>query len=330
METFYVHDLSPIIFKVGDFFALRWYGFAYVLGFILGYLLLKSLSKRGLWCLPADKVGDFVTYAAVFGVMLGGRLGYILFYYLRSSSKTGFWDDPLVIFRVWEGGMSSHGGLIGLILFSLFYSWKHKVSWVGLLDGLSIAAPIGIFFGRVANFINGELYGRVAQGVSWAMKFPMEMWDNPSIAYKTLVHLHEKGSSLVPEYPINIDSSSINRLIGANRVSPEVTEALSLYLPARHPSQLYEAFAEGLLLFVVLYGIRLFCRKAPEGVFSGLFCILYGAGRIVVECYREPDAPLVGAMTTGQFLSLFLFAIGAVLLCYAWKKRSQTSIKEKK
>ena len=323
MKEYYVHNLDPVIFKMGDALALRWYGLAYVLGFILGYYLLKSLSRRKLWCLPADKVGDFVTYAAVFGVMLGGRLGYILFYYSRSSSHVSFWNDPLIIFRVWEGGMASHGGLLGLILFSLFYSWKNKISWVGLLDGLAIAAPIGIFFGRVANFINGELYGRVTQGVAWAMKFPMEMFENPSIAYKTLYSLHESGNPLAPEYPSGVRGGDIDMLIHANRTHPEVAHALSQYLPARHPSQLYEAFAEGLFLFIVLYGIRIFCPRAPEGVFSGLFCILYAIGRITVEFYREPDAPLMGAMTTGQFLSLFLFIIGGVLLAYAWRHRPQ-------
>lgn len=330
MESHYVHNLDPVIFRIGEAMALRWYGLAYVLGFVLGYYLLKSLSKKNLWCLPAGKVGDFVTYAAIFGVMLGGRLGYLLFYYGRSSSQTSIWDDPLVIFRVWEGGMASHGGLLGLILFSLFYAWKNKISWVGLLDGLAIAAPIGIFFGRLANFINGELYGRVAHGVSWAMKFPMEMWENPSIAYKTLYDLHEKGSSLAPVYPDRLKSSDIELLITANRSNPEVTQALSQYLPARHPSQLYEAFAEGLFLFAVLYGIRILCPRAPEGLFSGLFCILYAIGRILVECYREPDAPLVGGMTTGQFLSLFLFVIGAALLAYAWVKRSRPGQKNKK
>ncbi len=319
--TAYVHNLDPVILHLGETLALRWYGLAYVLGFLLGYWLLRSLSRRNLWCLPPEKIGDFVMFAAVFGVLLGGRLGYIFFYYIRKVGWDGLAEDPLVVLRVWEGGMASHGGLIGLIVFTLFYARRHQVSWAGLLDGLAMAAPIGIFFGRMANFINGELYGRIAHASSWAMKFPMEMWERPVIARQALVRLHAEGHRLVPDYPDTLRGEDIEKLIQANRHDPEVTRVLSEFLTPRHPSQLYEAFAEGLLIFVVLYAVRVLFPKAGNGFLSGLFCLMYAAGRIIVECYREPDSPLVGALTMGQFLSSFMILAGVVFLIYSFRNR---------
>lgn len=316
----YVHDLDPVIVHVGNSFALRWYGLAYVLGFLLGYLFLKWLSRKKLWALPEEKVGDFVTFAALFGVLLGGRLGYILFYYTRIHGWGALLDDPLVIFKTWEGGMASHGGLIGLILFSLFYARKQKISWLSLMDGLALAAPIGIFFGRIANFINGELYGRVAQGLTWAVQFPIELYENPKLAYETYAKLAEQGSSIAPASPL-LKNADIAQLIATNRTHPEVTSALADTLPSRHPSQIYEALAEGLVLFLILFGLRLFFPRAGYGFIAGMFCLLYAAGRIFVECYREPDSPLMGSLTMGQFLSIFMAVIGILLVSYALKHR---------
>jgi phosphatidylglycerol:prolipoprotein diacylglycerol transferase len=166
--AYYLHNLDPFIFHVTETFGPRWYGMAYVMAFVCGYALLSWLSKRGYADLPTAQVSDFITWAALFGVMVGGRLGYVLFY------KPEMLAHPISILKIWEGGMSSHGGIIGLVLFTLFYARKHKISYTNLGDNLCVVAPIGLFFGRCANFINGELYGR-STDVAWAVQFPKEM-----------------------------------------------------------------------------------------------------------------------------------------------------------
>src|SRR6266516_4488287 len=175
MLAYYLHDLDPIIFRIYDNVGPRWYGLAYVLAFISSYLLFFWLAKRGFADLPAERVGDFITGCALFGVIIGGRLGYVFFY------KPEMLREPLSILRVWEGGMSSHGGMIGLLLFTFYYAHRHTVSWLHLADNLAVTAPVGLFLGRCANFINGELYGRITT-VPWAMQFPKELLDHPTEA----------------------------------------------------------------------------------------------------------------------------------------------------
>jgi phosphatidylglycerol:prolipoprotein diacylglycerol transferase len=199
----YVHDLDPIALQIGKL-PLRWYGLAYLLAFVAGFLLLRSLARRKLWVLAPEKTADFIAAAALFGVFLGGRLGWVLLYFkeglfnplwveklLERSGEifrislfnpewvSGIAADPLLPFRVWQGGMASHGGIAGLMIFTWFYAKKHKVTWTGLGDGLCVVAPLGLMFGRAANFINGELYGRVANGVAWAVKFPLSLVEEP-------------------------------------------------------------------------------------------------------------------------------------------------------
>ena len=168
MFAYYLHDFDPFIFHLWGNIGPRWYGMAYVLAFACGYWLLGILARRGYTQLRPEQVGDFVTWTALFGVMLGGRLGYVLFY------RPEMLLDPLSILRVWEGGMSSHGGMLGVIIFTFYYAWRHKISWTNLGDNLVVVVPVGLFFGRCANFINGELYGRIAT-VPWAVLFPKEL-----------------------------------------------------------------------------------------------------------------------------------------------------------
>ena len=152
----YIHNLDPIIIDIpGTPLALRWYGLAYVAGFVLGYYVLLLLSKRNLFCIEQKKLGDFVTLICICGVLLGGRLGEFFFYWLPEHGFSGFLNDPTWVLRVWEGGMASHGGILAVILTGIWYAWKHKISAVQLIDGVAIVSPIGLFFGRVANFING-------------------------------------------------------------------------------------------------------------------------------------------------------------------------------
>jgi phosphatidylglycerol:prolipoprotein diacylglycerol transferase len=299
MLAYYLHDLDPIIFRVYDNIGPRWYGLAYVLAFICGYALLSLLAKRGYADIPASRVGDFVTGCALFGVIVGGRLGYVFFY------KPEMLREPLSILRVWEGGMSSHGGMIGLLLFTLYYARRHKLSWTNLADNLGVTAPLGLFFGRCANFINGELYGRAAN-VPWAMQFPKELLDHPAEADRAIAACAQIDPSLTtPE-----------AIVGAVHRQSQVKEVLRTILTPRHPSQLYEAFFEGIILFAILWIVRTRTRQ-PNGVLMGLFFICYAVFRIVIETFREPDATLIAGFTRGQFFSFFLIAIGVAFVVAA-------------
>ncbi|MES2660913.1 MAG: prolipoprotein diacylglyceryl transferase [Verrucomicrobiota bacterium] len=333
MFATYVHNLDPIALPIYGGLALRWYGIAYLLGFVAGFLLLRSFARRGLWVLKPEKTGDFIAAAALFGVFLGGRIGYILFYHLPKVGWGSVADDPLLVFRVWEGGMASHGGILGLVIFTWFYARKEKVTWTGLGDGLCVVAPLGLFFGRMANFINGELYGRVAHGVSWAMKFPLTLVDGNAPEYDRFNDAISAAVQVEPklttayqalEAATNQDfpyakSAGFEALLDANRHSDKVSDAIAPYLDPRHPSQLYEGLLEGLLLFIILYVVRVKFPKAPDGLLTGLFFALYAAFRIFGEHFREPDAAMVGAFTKGQFFSFFMFAFAAAFFVHAWR-----------
>ena len=304
MLSYYLHNLDPFIFHFSETVGPRWYGMAYVMAFISGYALLVVLSKRGYFDLSQSAVGDFVTWVALFGVMVGGRLGYVLFY------KPEMLREPLSILRVWEGGMSSHGGMLGVFLFSLYYARRHKVSWTNLGDNLVVVVPIGLGLGRVANFINGELYGRVAN-VSWAMQFPKELLDPENAA--------EAGRALTACQQIDPTISSAEALVQAAHTSPQIATVLRGILTPRHPSQLYEAVLEGIVLFAIMWIVRTRMRT-PNGFLTGLFMICYGIFRIVVEYFREPDAPLIGMFTRGQFFSFFVVALGiAFVIAAKWR-----------
>lgn len=306
--AYYLHNLSPYVF--GERFLVRWYGLAYVLGFYCCYLMLVHLAKKGYSELKAEQAGDFITYLALFGVVLGGRVGYMLLY-----NFDGLLKEPLSMVKIWDGGMASHGGIAGIALFTLYWSWKHKISWTGLGDNIVVGAPIGIFFGRLANFINGELYGRITD-VSWAMKFPTEVHNNDfAPAVDTSLNY-----AALPQHS--------NEIIAAVKTLPNGMQELEAILHPRHPSQLYEAALEGLLLTVVLYLVRTRVKNLPNGVLTGLFFIMYAIVRIFGENFREPDSSLIMGITKGQFYSLFMILIGLAFLASAmFRKRNVSSAK---
>src|SRR5256885_8328874 len=200
-----------------------------------------------------------------------------------------------------KGGMSSHGGMLGLLAFTFYYAWRHKISWTNLGDNLGVTASVGLLFGRCANFINGELYGR-ATNVSWAVQFPKELTENVGEAERAIIACRQIDPSL----------NSSDAIVAAVRHQPQVKEVLRGILTPRHPSQLYEAFLEGIVLFAILWLVRTRMRQ-PNGVLTGLFLICYAIFRIVVENFREPDATLIAGFTRGQFFSFFLIALG---LCF--------------
>ncbi len=304
MLAYYLHDLSPFIFEFSEGTGLRWYGFAYVMAFLCGYWLYLWLAKHGYAEIPPEKVGDFITWGALFGVLIGGRLGYVLFY-----DFAAFLHDPLLLFRVWDGGMSSHGGMIGLILFTFYYARRHHYSWTGIGDNLCVVAPIGIFFGRVANFINGELYGRPTS-VKWAMQFPSELLENGNLANDAVAKMRALG----------LPAHNAWDVLSAAKTDPQVVEILRHVLTPRHPSQLYEAVLEGVILFAALWYMRT-RMKVPRGVLTGSFFILYAVLRIVAETFREPDQWTIGPATAGQLLSVALIVIGVAFVVHGLKTR---------
>jgi phosphatidylglycerol:prolipoprotein diacylglycerol transferase len=265
---------------------------------------MKRLAKLGHGSLKAEDVGDFITYAALFGVVLGGRLGYMLLY-----NFDGFIRDPLSIVRLWDGGMSSHGGIAGLALFSLYWARRHKISWTGIGDNLVTGAPLGILFGRIANFINGELYGRPTD-VPWAMKFPTEVRDLGVVPSQLGIIV--EGN----EFPHHS-----HEIVALAKQSPEGYANLENLLTPRHPSQLYEAMGEGLLLFVVLYLVRTRFRKLPDGITTGLFFLLYAVARISVENLSQPDAQPIMGLTRGQFYSTFMIVVGLAFIVFGLVRR---------
>jgi phosphatidylglycerol:prolipoprotein diacylglycerol transferase len=299
MLAYFVDNFDPFIFRLWGNVGPRWYGFAYVLAFVSAYFIVRWLSRRGYCDLSPERVSDFITWTALFGVLIGGRLGYVLFY------RPEMLRHPLSILRVWEGGMASHGGMIGILVLTLYYARRHKLPWTNLGDALVVAAPIGLFFGRCANFINGELYGR-STNVSWAMQFPKELLENSVERERAITAVQKIDPGL-------IDPDTI---IQAARHNSHVNDLLQAILTPRHPSQLYEAFFEGVVLFAILWFVRTRMRQ-PNGVLTGLFFLFYAIFRIICENFREPDAPLVGTFTRGQFFSFFLLAIGIAFVVVA-------------
>ena len=247
----FTNNFDPIAFNL-FVFEIRWYSLAYIFGILFGWFYCKKFLIK-------DKVisslfDDLITYLII-GIILGGRLGYILFYALKYYSQ-----NFIEIFFIWEGGMSFHGGLIGIIVATYLYSKKHKINKYIFLDLISVSAPIGLFFGRIANFVNGELVGKATNG-SWGIIYPQ-----------------------IDDVP-------------------------------RHPSQLYECFLEGIILFIIL-NLIYFKKNYKTGTASYAFLFFYGIFRFISEIFREPDAHLgflIGSLSMGMFLSLLMIILSIIL-----------------
>jgi len=275
----YFHDINPIAFSIGPL-AVHWYGIMYLLAFLGAWYLGERRRAQGRLATSAEGYSDLSFYAML-GVIVGGRVGYMLFY----VSPGWMLHDPLALFRVWEGGMSFHGGLLGVLVAGWLWSRRHKIHFFDTIDFVAPLVPIGLGLGRMGNFIGGELWGRHTD-VAWGMIFPRAL-DN-------------LGKSRDELYRMYLDGQ--------------------LNQEARHPSQLYEFALEGIVLFAVLW---LYSRKPrPRYAVSGLFALLYGLFRFGVEFVREPDVQLgfvaFDWLTMGQILSLPLIIVGMGLL---WASR---------
>mgnify|MGYP001276722162 FL=1 len=248
----FINNFDPVAFQILSF-EIRWYSLAYILGIIIGWILCKKIFIKNLDI--NQKFDDYITYLII-GIIIGGRLGYVLFYNFNY-----YINNILDIFKIWQGGMSFHGGLLGIIIASILFAKKNNQDLFIYTDLVSLVAPIGIFFGRLANFINSELYGKVTE-VPWAVTF------------------------------VQVDNLS------------------------RHPSQLYEAIFEGIILFILLLHFRSKNFLAKPGLISGLFLIFYSVFRFCIEFFRVPDEQigyLIFNLSMGQIISLVFIMIGTIV-----------------
>src|SRR5690348_13742241 len=283
LVTHYFVDLNPIAISLGPV-QVRWYGIMYVVGIAIAWWLGNRRRAAGRLPVSADQFSDLTFYGAL-GVILGGRIGYMVFY-----DTAELISHPLSLFRVWEGGMSFHGGLLGVLLAVFWWTRRNKLVFFDVVDFVAPIVPIGLGLGRLGNFIGGELWGRHTD-LPWGMIFPRAL----DALDKTRDELHQ--------------------MYFAGQLNNE----------ARHPSQLYEFCLEGVVLFVVLW---FYSRKPrPRYAVSGLFALLYGLFRFGVEFVREPDVQLgfiaFDWLTMGQILSLPLIVIGIALL---WMSRSAPTL----
>ncbi len=342
-----VHDLSPFILKFpdtalwGDQFGFRWYGFSYMLGFICAYYIICWLAERQRAGLTREMVGDFVTYAAI-GTLVGGRLGYCLFYdqslFFSFRSSIPFWG----VLAVNEGGMASHGGIIGIVVGCMLYARKTGLNYVYLLDVASIVGPIGVFFGRIANFINGELVGRVAApDFPLAVKFPSDILNWPTYDFDRLATLSpvvekigtasSKWAELLSKYKVDQVSrdqvfATLYRVIHEiQNGNSAVKDLIAPVLDPKHPSQIYAALSEGVFTFCVLFFLARKSRR--PGFIAGSFVITYSIVRTLNEQFRAPDIQLgyqLWDLTRGQWLSIAMFMVGVVLIFFWSRTQSQT------
>jgi phosphatidylglycerol:prolipoprotein diacylglycerol transferase len=248
----FINNFDPVAFQIMSF-EIRWYSLAYILGIIIGWILCKKIFIKDLDI--NQRFDDFISYLII-GIIIGGRLGYVLFY------NFNYYINNIVdIFKIWQGGMSFHGGLLGIIVASILFAKKNNQDTFIYTDLVSLVAPVGIFFGRFANFINSELYGKVTE-VPWAVTF------------------------------VQVDNLS------------------------RHPSQLYEAIFEGIILFILLLYFRNKNFLEKPGLISGLFLIFYSIFRFCIEFFRVPDEQigyLIFNLSMGQIISLVFIMIGTIV-----------------
>lgn len=275
--AYYIHDIDPVIFHIWGDFGLRYYGLAYALGFIFAIFLMRQLHKKGKLALNPDQQSTAL-FVLILGVLIGGRLGHMFLYDLD-----GFLSNPLSFFQIWHGGMASHGGFAGVLVACWWISKRYKIGFFHLADILAAMTPAGLMMGRIANFINGELWGKPTD-VPWAVIFPQ------SAPHGTPLQM----------------------------------------IPPRHPSQLYEAALEGLLLLLYTQWRlwRTDALKTP-GRLCGEFLLLYAIVRIVGEQFREPDAGLILGLNPGAFYSLFIGILGIAFIAVSFRTAMPPKVKTK-
>lgn len=337
-----VHDFDPFALRISGDFGIRWYGLSYMMGFICAYFMIQWLVRRQRSTLTAQMVGDFITYAAI-GTLVGGRLGYVVFYgpdlFLKFKSVFPYWG----VLAVNEGGMASHGGMIGIVVACLLFARKYSVNALYLFDLVSVVGPIGVFFGRIANFINGELVGRPCDpSFPLAVKFPQDIFLWPAQEFNKLNELtpvvekvgvgSEQWLELVQKFRFDLGAREqiygiLNKIVTSiQEGNVAAKEAIAPLLTPRYPSQLFAAVGEGLFLFVFLF--FLWRKPRKPGFIAASFIVLYAMVRVSDEYFRMPDAHIgfqwLG-LTRGQWLSLAMFVVGLIMM-FIWNRASSLPI----
>lgn len=323
------HTLSPFLVRFTESFGIRWYGLSYVAGFIIAYFTMKWMARRGLTLIPADRITDALMWL-VLGTLAGGRLGYCLVY--DRSLLTMFTDTPpwWGVLAINHGGMASHGAVVGMILacWRIGQGWRDergeivgKCSWLHVMDVAALCAPIGVFLGRMANFINGELLGRIVAAPGevapwWSVKYPQEL-SLPESQLRQTPEQWAKVEALARQAaPGRTLSEGIDAIV---QNAGTYAEQLRPLVSARAPSQIVQAICEGLVLGVIMWVVWMTPRK--PGVIAGVFLLGYGVQRIGTELVRLPDAhlkvPRPLGLTYGQWLSVAIIAIGVAVIAAA-------------
>lgn len=270
--THWVHNIDPVLLPLWGDFGIRYYGLAYIVGFAVAYWVIRGYSRRGWSPLTGEHL-ERIAFATILGLLVGARLGFFLLYDLERVAA-----NPGALLRVWEGGMSFHGGIMGAAIGLWWSTRKANASFLHIGELITTIAPVGIFCGRMANFINGELYGRIST-VPWAVIFP---------------------TSAAPGTPVD-------------------------QIPPRHPSQLYEAAAEGVFLLAYMqWRLRFTDALKHPGRIGGEFLVLYAVGRIFCEFFREPDASLILGMSRGTVYSALMIVMGVAVWVYSLRAPERT------
>jgi len=347
----WLHDLDPFILRLSGSFGLRWYGFSYLCGFVAGYLLLRWLGRKGVSSISPQRAADAILTLIV-GVMVGGRLGYVLLYQpsllWQFSGDVPFWG----VLRLTQGGMASHGGMVGVTLAAWWISRGFKTEEsdrigkappLHVFDTMALIAPPGLFFGRIANFINGELLGRIVAAPGepapwWGVRFPQEIMERSSDELQQTPEQWEQLNRLAFEQLLPAEESLPFAQafdIGYARLLEKVQQGhsdlaaqLEPLISARAPSQLLQALAEGVVVMIVVWFVAR--RPRTPGVLTGVFLITYGLGRIATEFVRLADDHFTGTgllhsarplgLSRGQWLSAGMIVIGLALIVLVTRK----------
>ncbi len=332
----WLHNLDPFAIDlsgtfIGDLIngGIRWYGLSYLAGFVIGFLLIRRVLKAGVSPLKPVQAADLVITVAI-AIVIGGRLGYVLFYkpdlLIDFSGSLPFWG----VLAINKGGMASHGGMLGGIGGCAFFAWRYRVGTAHLLDLMAFGAPLGLLMGRIANFINGELYGRRCEPDSplypIAVKFPQEIYDDfdgehwQGERINEVVALANEQGKQFPDGREYVDYA-----IGqARQGNADWIAFMNEHITARYPSQLFAGLTEGIVVFAVL--LILYRKPVKTGLIGGWFCVTYALMRILNERYRLPDQHLmedgvIPTITRGQVLSFGLLVLGVVTIVLAMRSK---------